>query len=152
MTSLTEPQLVAWGERIGREASAPLVITLRGDLGAGKTTLARAIARGAGVRGTIPSPTFNLIFRYSTPRGLEIAHLDLFRLESEDEVWALGWAELPGSDDLVLIEWPERAEPLLPTPRWEICLDGAESDGVRRVSVQAVGDPANLPPPVNDGG
>jgi tRNA threonylcarbamoyladenosine biosynthesis protein TsaE len=145
--TLGEPALAAWGERIGREAGVPMVIALRGELGAGKTTLARAVARGAGVSGSIPSPTFNLLFRYRSARGIEIAHLDLYRLEREEEVWALGWSELPGSEELVLIEWPERAEGLLPRPRWEIRLEEDGDGGARTISATPVGSPPPLPPP-----
>jgi tRNA threonylcarbamoyladenosine biosynthesis protein TsaE len=143
---LSEAELSAWGERVGREASAPLVLALRGDLGAGKSTLARAVARGAGVAHEIPSPTFNLMFCYDTPRGMRIHHLDLYRLEREDEVWDLGWAELGAPRDLVMIEWPERAEALLPAPRWEILLEETGDDTRRRVEAHPVGDPAPLPP------
>jgi tRNA threonylcarbamoyladenosine biosynthesis protein TsaE len=143
---LTEPELVAWGERIGREAGTPLVLALRGDLGAGKSTLARAVAHGAGVEGDIPSPTFNLVFSYDAPRGVSIRHLDLYRLEHPDEVWELGWSELGGPRDLVLIEWPQRAESLLPAPRWEVEIEEVGDPAVRRVVTRAVGDPPPLPP------
>ena len=145
--SLGEGELEAWGERVGREALPPLFIALRGDLGAGKTTLARAIARGAGVEEPIPSPTYNLLFRYSTPRGLAIVHLDLYRLEHPDEVWELGWGELPGGDEMVLVEWPERAESLLPEPRWEITLEESAGGDRREVTLRAVGDAGSLPAP-----
>jgi tRNA threonylcarbamoyladenosine biosynthesis protein TsaE len=95
---LDEAGVRAWGERIGREAGAPLVLALRGDLGAGKSTLARAVARGAGLDGPIPSPTYNLLFRYRTPRGPSLVHVDLYRLDDPEEVWELGWAELPAPD------------------------------------------------------
>jgi tRNA threonylcarbamoyladenosine biosynthesis protein TsaE len=144
---LNEEELEGWGSRIGERAKPPLVIALRGDLGAGKTTLARAIARGAGVQGSIPSPTFNLIFRYRGARGIEIAHLDLYRLEDPEEIWALGWEELPGVDDLMLIEWPERAEDLLPVPRWEIRLEEVEDGARRALHVARIGAPSALPPP-----
>ncbi|HEX2204244.1 MAG TPA: tRNA (adenosine(37)-N6)-threonylcarbamoyltransferase complex ATPase subunit type 1 TsaE [Longimicrobium sp.] len=147
---LTEAALAAWGERIGREAPTPLVLALRGDLGAGKSTLARAVARGAGVEGEVPSPTFNLLFRYDTPRGARLHHLDLYRLERPDEVWELGWSELGAPGDLVLVEWPERAEALLPTPRWEVALEDFGDPDVREVSARPVGDPPPLPP--MDGG
>jgi tRNA threonylcarbamoyladenosine biosynthesis protein TsaE len=143
---LTEAELSAWGERIGREARTPLVLALRGELGAGKTTLARAVARGAGVAGDVPSPTFNLLFRYDTPRGVQVQHLDLYRLEHPDEVWELGWDELGDARDLVLIEWPDRAEALLPAPRWEVTLEDRGDPGRRRVTARAVGDPPRLPP------
>ena len=144
---LTEGELAAWGERIGREARTPLVMALRGDLGAGKSTLARAVARGAGVEGEVPSPTFNLLFRYDTPGGTQVQHLDLYRLEHPDEVWELGWAELPGARDLVLIEWPQRAEHLLPEPRWEVELEEAGDPDRRRVTARPVGAPPPLPAP-----
>jgi tRNA threonylcarbamoyladenosine biosynthesis protein TsaE len=146
LSELTEPELQAWGEEIGRTALPPLFLALRGDLGAGKTTLARAIARGAGLDGPIPSPTYNLLFRYATPRGPTLVHLDLYRLAHPDEVWDLGWSEFPADDELVLVEWPERAEALLPTPRWEIVLDGGAAADRRGVSLHAFGDPGALPP------
>lgn len=142
---LTEAELRAWGERIGREVRPPVVLALRGDLGAGKSTLARAVARGAGLDGPIPSPTFNLMFRYETPRGPEIVHLDLYRLERPEEVWALGWSELPGGGEIVMIEWPERAEALLPEPRWEIELVDEGDPDARRVTATAIGAPPPLP-------
>jgi tRNA threonylcarbamoyladenosine biosynthesis protein TsaE len=142
---LTEAELVAWGERIGRDAATPLVVALRGDLGAGKSTLARAVAHGAGVAGDIPSPTFNLVFSYDAPRGITIRHLDLYRLERPDEVWELGWGELGAPGDLVLIEWPQRAEALLAAPRWEVEIEDFGDPDVRRVSARPVGDPPPLP-------
>jgi len=148
MTSavLTEEEMEGWGERVGREAPVPLVVALRGDLGAGKSTLARAVARGLGVEGPVPSPTFNLLFRYDTPRGVALAHLDLYRLEDPEEVWDLGWEDLPGAGELVLIEWPERAEAHLPAPRWEVRLEEVEDPARRRVTAEPVGDPPPLPP------
>jgi len=143
---LTEAELVAWGARIGREAATPLVIALRGDLGAGKSTLARAVAHGAGVTGDVPSPTFNLVFSYLTPRGVTVRHLDLYRLEHPGEVWELGWSELGAPGDLVLIEWPDRAETLLPAPRWEVEIEELGDPATRRVAAHPVGDPPPLPP------
>jgi tRNA threonylcarbamoyladenosine biosynthesis protein TsaE len=142
---LTEAELVAWGERIGEGADPPLFLALRGDLGAGKSTLARAIARGAGVEGPVPSPTFNLLFRYETPRGVALAHLDLYRLEDPVEVWELGWGELPEAREIVVVEWPERAETLLPEPRWEVEIAETGNDAVRRVTARPVGWPGALP-------
>lgn len=141
---LSESALAEWGRRIGGSVALPAVLCLRGDLGAGKSTLARAIAHGAGVAGDVPSPTFNLVFRYDTPRG-RVWHLDLYRLEREDEVWELGWGELGDAGDLVMVEWPERAESLLPAPRWEIALEEEGDADVRRVTAERVGDAPELP-------
>lgn len=146
--TLTEPELVNWGERIGRTVATPVVIALRGDLGAGKSVLARAIARGAGVTSRMPSPTFNLVFRYASRRGPDVIHLDLYRIDRPDDVWELGWRELGTGDEIVLIEWPERAGDVLPGERWDIQLR-APSVGaaVREVRARPVGAVPSLPPP-----
>ena len=126
----------------------PVVFALRGDLGAGKSVLARAIARGAGVQTAMPSPTFNLMFEYETDRAI-ISHLDLYRLENPEEVWELGWRDLAHGNQIVLIEWPERAEALLPAPRWDIHLRPVTASPLHRsVSFEAVGSPPAIPEPV----
>jgi tRNA threonylcarbamoyladenosine biosynthesis protein TsaE len=141
---LDEAQMVEWGRGIGGSVETPVVIALRGDLGAGKSVLARAIARGAGIDAPMPSPTFNLLFEYEN-RGRTVSHLDLYRLEDANEVWELGWRELGEGDQIVLIEWPERAEALLPEPRWDIFLDPVEDDPLRRrVALESVGQPPEL--------
>jgi tRNA threonylcarbamoyladenosine biosynthesis protein TsaE len=146
--TMSQPELEAWGERIGREAEVPLVLALRGQLGAGKSVLARAVARGAGVAGHLPSPTFNLLYRYRAARGIDVVHLDLYRLEDPEEVWELGWAELGEGDEIVLAEWPERAEALLPADRWDVLLAlPAEDALVRIVKAERRGAAPALPAP-----
>jgi tRNA threonylcarbamoyladenosine biosynthesis protein TsaE len=120
---------------------------LSGELGAGKSVLARAIARGAGASGPMPSPTFNLVLRYPASNGRIVTHIDLFRLDRVEDVWELGWAELGAEGEIVLIEWPERAAPLLPPDRWEITLRTLEDPLLRSVSARAVGEPPPLAPP-----
>ena len=143
---LTEEDLVRWGRRIGREATPPLFLGLTGPLGAGKSVLARAVARGAGVRGPIPSPTFNILFRYPTGRGFSLVHLDLYRIESTEELWELGWEELLSPSEIVVVEWPERAEALLPRDRWDVELAIPETGSqLRRVAVSRSGSPPHLP-------
>lgn len=142
---LDEVGLERWGERLGRLLRPPLFVALRGDLGAGKSTLARALARGAGVREAMPSPTFNLLFRYSAAPAVAIVHLDLYRLEHPDEVWELGWEDLPAADEIVLVEWPERAAGYLPADRWEIRLEEVDGGVARRVQVEPVGKPGPFP-------
>ena len=90
------------------------VVGLAGPLGAGKTTLARAIMRAAADdrRLIVPSPTFTLVEVYDTPRG-PYWHFDLYRLETPEQVYELGWEEAL-ADGISLVEWPERLGPLLP--------------------------------------
>lgn len=143
---LVEDDLVRWGQTIGQTVHGPVFLALRGPLGAGKSVLARAIARGVGVESAIPSPTFNLLFRYPLPNGGEFAHMDLYRLGDADEVWELGWEELGTEGQIIVVEWPERAEELLPANRWEVRLDPVPGDVFsRRISVDRVGEPPDLP-------
>ena len=138
--------MIRWGEAIGAAARTPLFLLLRGPLGAGKSVLARSIAHGAGVEGAVPSPTFNLVFRYPSSRGVQIVHMDLYRLSDPGELWELGWQDLGGQDELVLVEWPERAEGMLPEHRWEITLGAVSGDReARTVSVSRFGVPQYLP-------
>jgi tRNA threonylcarbamoyladenosine biosynthesis protein TsaE len=143
---LTQPQLEAWGEAVGRSTPPPLFIALRGDLGAGKSVLARAIARGAGVQQVMPSPTFNLLYRYEAAPAVDVVHVDLYRLERAEDVHALGWRELGAAHEIVLVEWPERAEPLLPPDRWDIVLRTA-GEGVREMQVSRHGAAPAVPEP-----
>ena len=143
---LSEEELARWGERIGSSVRPPVFLMLRGPVGAGKSVLARAVARGAGVRGAVPSPTFNLVFRYPGVRGKTIVHMDLYRLNDESELAELGWFELGDRGEIVIVEWPERARALLPPDRWEISLTApAPGATVRAVEVSCSGKPPGLP-------
>jgi len=143
---VSEEELVRWGRKIGQEVTGPVFIGLRGPLGAGKSVLARAVARGAGVQGPIPSPTFNILFHYPTLRGCPLLHMDLYRLENTEELWELGWEELGTQGEIVLVEWPERAGDFLPHDRWEVNLVVPERGSLlRSVEVSRFGQPPHLP-------
>lgn len=144
---LTESELRRWGRRIGETLTPPAVLALSGPLGAGKSVLARAIGDGAGVAEVMPSPTYTLVQRYPVRGDRQLVHLDLYRLERPDELWELGWAQLPDEHDLVVIEWPERAGPLLPPDHWSIRLSTPpHQPDVRDVQVVRVGSPPALAP------
>ena len=130
--ALTREELESWGERFGRAVQAPLVVTLAGDLGAGKTTLVQAICRGFGVRDAVSSPTYALVHEYASPRGA-VFLLVLSRLDDEREREYSGWDDVLRAHALVLIEWPERAAARLPRAHVPIDLEHLPGDESRRV-------------------
>ncbi len=130
--AVTEPELRSWGEQLGRAVTAPLAIAISGEVGAGKTTLAQAICRGAGVRDFVTSPTFALVQRYDGPR-FPVYHIDLYRLDSARDLVNLGWDDVLRDDALVLIEWPERADDHLPAGALHIELEHHPSDPTKRL-------------------
>lgn len=110
----------ALGARIAASLRLGDMVALQGDLGAGKTTLARAILRALGVREEVPSPTFTLVQSYET-EGLNVRHYDLYRIENPSEAEELGLEEAL-DDGAALVEWPERALAWLPDDRLHISL------------------------------
>ena len=121
-------------ERLGAALAARLrprdVVALVGGLGAGKTTLARAVLRAASGQPAlvVPSPTFTLVEVYDTPGGV-FWHFDLYRLEQPEQVFELGWEEAR-TDGIALVEWAERLGPLLPHERLTVTLS-IEGEGRR---------------------
>lgn len=126
--------LAAWGRAVGAVLPRPVVITLAGDLGAGKTTLARALCAGIGVTAleAVTSPTFSLVQYYDAPRG-PVVHVDLYRLRSRAELDALGWDEIVDRSPVLLIEWPDRALETLPSDTIGITLSHDPESPLRRV-------------------
>ncbi len=113
VAEFTEAELAKWGEEFGRALALPACVVLSGELGAGKTTLVRAIARAQGMLEPVTSPTYSMVHEYRSPRT-HIFHLDLFRLKAATELYQIGWEEIMRSGGLVLIEWPDRAGDQLP--------------------------------------
>ncbi|HEY4666545.1 MAG TPA: tRNA (adenosine(37)-N6)-threonylcarbamoyltransferase complex ATPase subunit type 1 TsaE [Anaerolineales bacterium] len=110
------------GVRLGELARPGDVFCLAGDLGAGKTTLAKGIARGWGALDQVTSPSFVLINEYRRADSHRLFHLDAFRLENRNEAVALGLSDLFDGIGPVLVEWPERVKDLLPAERLWISL------------------------------
>lgn len=98
------------------------VVHLRGDLGAGKTTVVRGVLRGLGYDGKVKSPTYTVVEPYDLSR-LHLYHFDLFRLKDPAEWFASGFREYFGPHAACLVEWPERAGPALGAPDLELRLD-----------------------------
>ena len=112
---LTEAELSAEGELLGRSLPPGSVLLFEGDLGAGKTTMVQAVARGLGVAQAATSPTYALVHHYQGRRG-PVYHLDCYRLRNPEEAADLDWETLLREGDALLIEWPERAGDWVPAP------------------------------------
>lgn len=163
---LDQAGVEAWGRAIGRRGAPgtdPLWILLHGELGAGKSVFARAVARGAGIEGPIPSPTYTLVLRHGVPSGRDaggrgqdratVLHMDLYRLEDPEDLVELGWDEFGLPGEILLVEWPLRADPdRLPSDRWELRLDRvAAQPALRHLTLARVGNPPPIPLPEEPG-
>lgn len=120
----------ALGERWGREAQPGWVIALSGDLGAGKTQLVKGLARGLGVAARVHSPTFTLVNEYAGGR-LRLFHLDLYRLETPEQIHSAGLEDYLQPDGVAVIEWAERME----GGGWRM-----EDGRIRRVRIMVVSE------------
>ena len=122
----SEDETISLGERIAAELPAKAVVLLIGQLGAGKTTLAKGIVKGlgAGAPDDVSSPTFTLIHEYSP----SVYHIDLYRLDTPSQVATLGLDEIFDRRAVVLIEWGERFPELMPADRIEIRLREIEEN------------------------
>jgi len=130
----SEEETIALGEKLAAELPAKAVVLLVGNLGAGKTTLAKGIVKGLGAAqcDEVSSPTFTLIHEYSP----SVYHIDLYRLDREDQVATLGLDEIFDRTAVVLIEWGERFTRLMPEERIEIRLRAAEENS-REIEVRS---------------
>jgi tRNA threonylcarbamoyladenosine biosynthesis protein TsaE len=129
---LDETEMRHWGTELGHAIVPPLLITLTGDLGTGKTTLAQAICSGYGVEDSVSSPTFALVQRYSAPKS-PVYHVDLFRLQREADLTNIGWDDLLLEHAVVIVEWPERAGTRIPEDHLPLDIDYVPGDPQRRV-------------------
>lgn len=125
------------GRALGRALAPPAFVALHGPLGAGKSVFARALARGRGVPGRVPSPTYPLLIRHDAGDGSVVVHMDLYRLDDAEQIWELGWEDLPAEDEVVVVEWAERAGSHLPDDHLRIELAPVPGDPcARRMTVR----------------
>ena len=121
---------LALGKRIAEGLAPGNVLALVGPLGAGKTTLAQAIARGLGVTERMASPTFTIVQEYETGR-LPLYHFDVYRVSDPDELFEIGFDEYLHAGGVCLIEWADLIEDILPENTVWIKLDYAEGEDER---------------------
>lgn len=131
-----EADTQAFAERLARalQALTPkahALIELRGDLGAGKTTLARHLLRALGVEGRIKSPTYAVVETYTTagPPALQVAHFDFYRFNDPEEWEEAGFRELFAGPGLKLVEWPDKAGDRLPAPDLVVAIQSLPDAG-----------------------
>ena len=124
------------GARLARCVQPGMVITLDGDLGAGKTTLVRGLLRAAGVTGPIKSPTYDLVEHYPLS-SIYFYHIDLYRFTDATEWEDAGLSECFRADAVVLVEWPSRARSILPLPDLALALAFDPSGHARTLQVRA---------------
>ena len=108
------------------------IIALYGEMGAGKTTLTKAICKVLGVEESVTSPTFTIVNEYRTIGGESVYHFDFYRIEKLSEALDIGYEEFMESGSICLIEWPEKVEEILPKETLRVKIESME-DGSRRV-------------------
>jgi tRNA threonylcarbamoyladenosine biosynthesis protein TsaE len=133
-----EAATAALAERIAALVQPGDVIALRGELGAGKTSFARAFIWARGAIGEVPSPTFTLVQLYELGGGA-IWHFDGYRLRDPEEAWELG-IEDAFAEGISLIEWPERFGGLIPARRLDIALSQGATPTARHAAIDPAGD------------
>jgi tRNA threonylcarbamoyladenosine biosynthesis protein TsaE len=131
---VSEPELLESGRTLGATLAPGEVVWLEGELGAGKTTLVQAIARGLGVGEWPTSPSYALVHRYQGRRG-PVYHVDCYRLKRADDARDLDWDGL-ASGDALLIEWPDRAGPWATPPTRRIRLAHAADPERRWLAIE----------------
>jgi tRNA threonylcarbamoyladenosine biosynthesis protein TsaE len=130
-------ETITFGRSLAAELTPPLLVLLRGDLGAGKTTLVKGIAEGFGAASAddVTSPTFTLVHEYRGARAA-LFHIDLYRIETERELNTLGLDDLMGPESILLIEWGEKFARFVRERDMEIALQ-REGESQRRIEVTA---------------
>ena len=136
VASLREMWAVA-AELAGRYRTQGGVIALHGELGAGKTALVQGLAAALGVAQPVTSPTFALVLEYPLPGGRRLVHMDLYRLQEPEALEAIGFEEYLESNDIIAIEWAERAAGLLPAATLHVDIRLSETaPGTRLISLR----------------
>ena len=130
-----EEALFAFGMELAKKLKPGDVIALEGDLGVGKTSLTKAIAKGLGIKDYITSPTFTIIHEYLEGR-LPLYHFDVYRLDEEYEFHELGYEEYFYGEGVSLVEWADKIREFLPKDRIYIRLEYGPSEGERYMFIE----------------
>ena len=121
------------GEQLGRTLRPGSVVAYRGDLGMGKTAFTRGLARGLGCTCRVTSPTFTIVNEYSG--ALPLFHFDMYRLDSEDDLFDIGWDDYLARGGVCAVEWSERIDSALPPDALTVSIARGENDNDRIITV-----------------
>ena len=139
--SQNEEELISIGQKLGRLLNSGDIIVLSGDLGAGKTTLTKGIAKGLGITDYITSPTFTIVNEYDSGR-LKLNHFDVYRVSDPDEIYAIGFDDYIFSDAVSIIEWANYIEEILPKDFLHIYIekDLEKGEDYRKITITPYGE------------
>lgn len=119
---------IEFGKSVARAVGVGSVISLVGDLGAGKTTFTKGVARGLGIMDNVTSPTFTILNEYSGEEK-RLYHFDFYRIEDESELVELGFEDyFPSTDGLTIVEWVEKAPSVLPKQYYQVTFEKIDDD------------------------
>ena len=138
--SKNENQTIALAETVAKSLKKPTVVSLVGDLGAGKTTFTKGFAKGLGIEKMVTSPTFTILNEYLDGKT-KLYHFDMYRLESEEEARAVGFEsyfDLAHLDGHTIVEWAENTKGILPKTYMQITLEKL-GDDERKITIEQIG-------------
>jgi tRNA threonylcarbamoyladenosine biosynthesis protein TsaE len=134
-------ETVDFAKKLAELIEVPALILLKGELGTGKTLITKAVVSALGYQGDVTSPTFNLVQEYQA--DVEILHMDLYRLDSSEELVEIGFEDYLNREAIIFIEWPELALSLIPADFVFIDIE-KKSDDQRKITVRGEGKQSSL--------
>ena len=137
ITTHSAEETRALGAKLAAQLRRGDVVLLRGDLGAGKSEFARGVARGLGVQGPVPSPSFTILNMYDEGR-IPLYHFDWYRIHDPDEIGEMGFEEQIGGDGIALIEWSEQAPEYVPDRALDISIRAVD-ETTREITLEPQG-------------
>ena len=131
----SEDETLREGVRIGRKLRPGAVVALCGELGAGKTAFTRGLAMGLGIKASVTSPTFTIVNEY--PGDIPLFHFDMYRLESESELFDIGWDDYQDRGGVCVVEWSEKVPGAFSSDRIVVSLENLGGDS-RRLDIMEI--------------
>ena len=134
-----QKETYALGQRLGEKARPGMIVTLDGDLGAGKTLFAQGVAAGLGITEPVNSPTFTILQEYTDGR-MPMYHFDVYRIEEPEEMDEIGYEDCFFGEGISLVEWADMIDELIPAEAVRICLERVpeKGDNYRKITIEGM--------------